>query len=285
METTLVSELTAQDAAAIVRPLLSAKRCRLAFAGRAGAGKTTMCELLASGSTIPIINHADGIKDEVLTWVADCRRRLYIPGEDATFEKFCDFVGISPGLVQNDLRDLLMPVWDAFNQLLQDVYDHRLDVTPYCKQTADIDLATKVAYVDAYKQFFRTSLQLWGQVVKDLGSNPYHWVDATIGRAMTTVPCLNGDTRFKEELERMSATGWTSVYLDISEATQKIRRPDLTEEQRNHISEISIGPEDCDFVINGELSEADVLLQLAGLLTVDQQELVAAQQTTAGNYC
>lgn len=268
-ETRVIGDVSVETAAGAVRALVEASQLRIAFAGPLGAGKTTMCELIANAGNKPrlnIFNHADGIKEEVLEWVSDARRRAYIPGEEATFDHFCNFLGISPGIVRLDMGEMLMPVWQAFNSLLEVVYDKRIDVIPFASLPPHMDVARKVAFVDLHKQAFRTSLQLWGQVTKDINADPYYWVNQTITRALGHAPCFNGDTRFLQELELLSSTGWKSIYITVSAENQNLRRPELTEAQRNHISERSIGPDDCDAVVDGDLPVPEVLLAIASYL-------------------
>lgn len=260
-----VSELAAASA---VRDFLEHSEIRLAFGGKLGAGKTTMCEAISAApyrdkGNLTIINHADGIKEEVLEWVSDARRRGYIPGHNSTFEHFCNFLGISPGIVKLDMYELMHPLWTAFDQLLTAVYDEQIPVLPFASIPSGQELTRKVAFVDHHKQTFRTALQLWGQTTKDLNADPYHWVNQTVSRAIGSAPCLNGDTRFPEEMELMRATGWVAIYIAISEETQRIRRPNATPEQLNHVSETSLRPEDCDVTVDGNVTVPEVLLQIA----------------------
>lgn len=277
-ESVSVGRIGVAQAASAVRALLEASQLRLAFGGQLGAGKTTMCEAIATvpfpgKERLPIFNHADGLKEEVLEWVSDARRRAYMPGEEATFEHFCNFLGISPGIVRLDMQELLMPLWASFDKLLSDVYEHQIPVVPYAKIPPKQQVERKVAFVDSHKPFFRTALQLWGQTVKDLNADPYHWVNETVGRSIGHAPCLNGDTRFPEEMELMHATGWLSVYITVSEENQRLRRPETTDEQRRHKSETALGPEDCTYVVDGDRPISDVLLQI-----VDRFEHDAARK-------
>ena len=263
--------ITEAEAASSVRAILEKSQLRLAFAGPLGAGKTTMCEAISRAGypgkgDLKILNHADGIKEEVLEWVSDARRRAYIPSTEGTFNHFCNFLGISPGIVQMDMQELLGPLWKSFDQLLSDVYEHKIDVIPFSKLAPNEDVPRKVAFVDTHKPFFRTALQHWGQTTKDLNADPYYWVNQTVSRAIGEAPCLNGDTRFPQEMELMRSTGWRSVYITVSEGNQRLRRPEVTETQLNHISERSLRPEDCDHVVDGDQPVANVLLQVASHL-------------------
>lgn len=261
---------------------LAASPRRLALAGPAGSGKTTICELIAGTSTlldddisyvshppVPIFNHADGIKEEVLEWIARARTRALIPSEQATFEDFCDFLGLSVGVVRHDMWDLMGPLWVAMHKLLEDAYDH----LP-ARELADINelqpgekVDAKVAFVDKYKSLFRTSLQLYGQAIKDMCTNEYYWVEKTVERGIGNPLCLNGDTRFTAEMNLLRNTGWTSVYLSIERDTQALRRPDLTEEQLAHISENGMNPNDCDIIIDANQPLTGVLSDLVRFLS------------------
>lgn len=255
-----------ESSAAVLREFLLEQPRRLAFAGKAGAGKTTLCETIAQGTEIPIFNHADGVKEEVLEWIAVARNRALIPGERATFESFCDFLGISPSIVEHDMWEILGPVWTAMSETLESVYHHRLPVIAFAGLQPGEQLAQKVKFVDQNKPLFRSALQNYAEATRLISGNDDYWVDQTIARCIPHPVCLNGDTRFASEAEILRYTGWTVIYLDISEETQIARRPEMTPEQRAHHTEHGIGPEHCDLVLDANQTLAKLILDLSQFL-------------------
>lgn len=263
-------ELPLSDTANLIYQHLAQNPRRIAFAGIAGAGKSTMAELIAGTSDfldygdvthapVPIYNHADGIKDEVLTWVAVSRTRGLIPGERATFLSFCDSMGISPPIVEHYMWSILGPVWKAMNQLLDDAYTYLPPLEQWTMYEIGEGVELKVAFVDKYKSLFRTSLQHYGQAVKDIDADPTHWAQKTVNRSKNLKLCINADSRFDDEILLLNDTGWTSIYLYIDPETQRLRRPEMTEEQLAHVSENGIDPFVCDIRIDARQGIADVL--------------------------
>lgn len=259
----------------ICRALLKQAPRRLAFAGRAGAGKNTIAEAISQGEW-PVINHADTMKEEILEWLTDACLHGLEADTDQAFEHFATFMGISPGRIQDDLWDLIGPVYASFLRLYLVARQQKYQLTPFVMLPLGIDIELKVAFVDAHKQAFREALQLYGQMSKELAANPYYWVDKTIARSLDAPICLNADTRYTDELECLRTCAWSGIYLEIDEATQIARRPDMTEAQRMHVSEWGIQPQDCDVVIDANTSVASVLMGVADYLAVPVRKRVVA---------
>ncbi len=264
-------------AAALLHDVLVNSPRRIALAGRAGAGKTTIARIITGAhpalggppwlaEKIPVFNHADGIKDEVLEWAANARKRGLIPGHDATFDDFCNFLGITPSIVRLDLMEIVGPCWQAMSQLLETVYDEQIPVMQWAGVPIRQATAEKVAFIEQYKPVFRSALQTYGQAIKEIGANPQHWVEWTVERGMAHRLWVNADSRFAEEMHVLRGTGWTGVYLQISDETQRERRPEMTGEQLLHVSEHGIGPRECDCVIDANQPLGMVIMELATAL-------------------
>lgn len=253
----------AEVAAAACRRLLTAAPARITFAGRAGSGKSTVAELIR-GEAWPCHNHADTIKSEVVEWLAGALQRGFDPDADEAFLHFSHFMGLSPSRVRDDLWDLLGPVYATFVRLYATARREKLAVDPH------LALAEQVALVERHKPLFREPLQLYGQMSKELAADPYHWVKQTIGRSLDHPVCFNADTRFSEEMEALRSCGWVGVYLAIDDATQRARRPEMTERERQHVSEWGITPEECDLVVDANRPLGAVLLQIAGYLVAKE---------------
>lgn len=271
-------------AVALLSQLLQRQPRRLAFAGRAGAGKTTMCELLAGRSALlpdaipsgfPIINNADGIKAEVMEWLVEARTRHLIPEEEATKDHFLDYLGLSPAMVKAYMWDLIGPLWEAMKTLLEDAYRLFPPLDGWLQYARGEGIEAKVAFVDAHKPIFRTALQKYGEAVKELAADPFYWVNETVNRSLAFRTCFNGDIRFTEEADALKGAGWTTIYLWIDDETQKQRRPDLTPEQLAHASENGIAPEDCDFVIDATRDLARVVYDTALVFAPARQVAIA----------
>lgn len=270
-------------AASLLSRVMAGNPRRLAFGGRSGAGKTSICLVLAGthpdlarteyrqALPVSIINHADLMKEEVLEWVANARKRALIPGNRATFVSFCAFLGISPGIVEKDMWELLGPVWEAFNELLEAVYDLKIPIQAWADYLPGENLQDKVAFVDTYKPHFRTSLQLYGEAIKEISGNPFYWVEHTVNRGITEPLCCNGDTRYPEEMEVLRSTGWTGVYVAVDPEVQD-QRVQLTSEQRAHVSENALMPSDCDFMLDGNQPLGKVVMDLAEALSYARVE-------------
>ena len=251
---------------------------RIAFGGKAGAGKTEMCRLIAgtsellTGETwmghppIPILNHADLIKEEVLQYVARCKTAGIRPSSDEAFVAFCAHFDLPAPFVRQDMGEIMIPLFTAMNQTLQDAYDHLPTLRQWAEMPPGTEIEAKVALVDEYKTYFRTSLQLYGQAIKDTGGDPYYWVAQTVNRGLEHKIALNGDTRFREEMEILEGTGWTTIWLDITRRTQKKRRPDLTKEQLAHPSENGLAKEDCRHVVDANQAPNLVLRDIHAIL-------------------
>ncbi len=282
----LLSKVTIYDvknpplglAADIAYQTLAQTPRRLAFGGPAGSGKTEMCRLISGTSElldthqmfshppIPIFNHGDIIKEEVLSWIAKAKTRGLIPGDRATFRDFCDFIGISEGMVTGDLYGILMPVWTAFSEALESAYNAQLQLSWWAIMRDGENIEAKVAFVDAYKPIFRSSLQLYGEAMRYLTGDPLYWAEKTITRGIDVNPCLNGDTRHDVEVDVLKNTGWTTIYIDISDETQKQRRPDMTDLQRAHISEHGSDPKRYHAILDGNQPVKKVLMSLTEIL-------------------
>lgn len=256
--------------------LLRKQPMRIAFAGRAGAGKSAVASVIAgthpdlgldprwqSHMPYPVFNHADGVKCEVLEWVSRAKFRALIPDERATFVSFCDFLGISPGIVERDLWEVLGETWNAMNELLQVCYDERIPVQDWADSSSTQEMEAKVAFVDRRKQWFRRSLQAYGESIRQISGNREYWAEQTIDRGLATRACLNADTRFREEMDVLRAAGWIGVYLDVDAKTQAARLPWMTADAHSHVSEHGIGPEDCDVVIDATRPLGRVVLDVA----------------------
>jgi hypothetical protein len=265
-------------AADIAYQTLSQVPRRLAFGGPAGAGKTELCRLISGTSElldshqmfshppIPIYNHGDVIKEEVLAWVSKSKARGLIPADRSTFRDFCTYIGISEGMVAGDLYTVLMPVWQSFSDTLEAAYNAQLELSWWAIMQDGQNIEAKVAFVDEYKPIFRSALQLYGEAMRYLTSDPLYWAEKTIARAINTTPCLNGDTRHDCEVDVLKNTGWTTIYLDITEETQKQRRPDMTDEQRAHISEHGSDPKHYHAILDGNQPVKKVLTDLTEIL-------------------
>lgn len=267
----------ADIAFAVIRAVLAQRPRRIAFAGRAGSGKSTLCEFVSGTAPelaglpvrldpIPVVNHADPIKEEALEWLARARSRALIPGENATFEAFCDFMGLTPALVRHDLWEIVGPAWDAADRALREVYDRRLPVLAFLDVAVGEHVSEKVAFVEAHKPVFRELLQAYGQAGRELGGNPGYWAEMTVSRSLAHPSCLNGDTRYANEAELLRGAGWTVVHLDCPERELAARRPEMTPAQLAHVSERSIGPADCDFSLDAAQPVPKIAMDLADRL-------------------
>lgn len=273
--------------ASLAASLLRQHPSRIFLAGKAGAGKSAVASAIAGTHpdlvkdgrrdghvAIPVCNHADGIKDEVIEWVSRARARALIPGERATFVAFCEFLGISPGLVESDLWSILEAPWRAMEQALFDCYDRFIPVQQWAAVAPGDDVSGKVAFVDRYKPVFRRSLQLYGEAIREISGNPDYWAERTVDRGLVFRTCLNADTRFGHEADLLHGAGWIGVYLDISDDTQRRRRPEMGQDALAHASEHGIGPEACDVAVDANRPLGRVVLDIA--------EWMAARTAHAG---
>ena len=276
----------------LVQGMLERTPARIAFAGRAGAGKSSVAAVIAgshpdlqddprwtSRMPYPVFNHADGVKCEVLEWVAKAKLRSLIPGERATFVSFCDFLGISPGIVEQDMWEILGEPWNAMDELLENCYEQRIPVQDWADSATMDECGPKVAFVERRKDWFRRSLQAYGESIRQISGNPAWWAEQTVDRGLDFRTCLNADTRYREEADVLRAAGWTVVYLAIDDETQRERRPGFGEEARAHVSENSIAPEDCDMVIDATQPLGRVVMDVAEWLSTRTR---SASATTEG---
>lgn len=245
----------------VCRGLLKITPQKIAFAGKAGSGKTSMAKMLST-SAWPIFNHADMLKEELFSWLFEAINHGYKPYSDECFYHFSNFMGLSPARIQEDLWDLVKPVYESFIKM----YIKTLSA-PEFKKIPIYSLDERILFVDNHKQEFRESLQVYGSMVKEIAADQYYWVNKTISRSSDYKVCFNGDTRHKEEMECMKECGWIGIFLWVDEETQKLRRPEMTEDQRNHFSEWSITAEDCDAVIDSTKSLSAALMELADYLS------------------
>lgn len=249
-----------------VRSVIKDNPVRIAFVGRAGAGKTTTASIIARDD-YPLINNADFLKEEVLEWLSSAHNAGFDPESDESFIHFADFMGLSVSRIQDDMWDLIGPVFGAFTSLyLKSVRDN-LDVLRFNQMHLHTNIPEKVAFVDLHKNLFRQSLQLYGQMSKEIAADEEYWVQHTLNRSLAYPICFNCDTRFTSEMECLRNCGWTGIYLSIDDETQHKRRPQMTEDERNHISEWSISPSDCDYVIDSTKSLSSVLMNIADYLS------------------
>lgn len=234
---------------------------KIAFAGKAGAGKTTLARTLSTEQW-PVFNHADSLKEEIVEWLDEAIRREYRPYSDDCFYHFANFMGLSPARIQEDLWDLVRPVYEALIRL----YDRSRAHSDF-ERIPSHSFELRMQFVDRHKHIFRESLQIYGSMVKEIAADPYYWVNRTIERSSQHRICFNGDTRHREEMECLRACGWIGVYLWVDEDTQRRRRPDMTDAERQHASEWGITPEDCDMVVDSTESPSVALMELAEYLS------------------
>lgn len=254
----------------LCRGMLKRQPARIAFAGRAGAGKTTISLLLAQQEW-PVFNHADTMKVEVFEWLVDALLLGHDPESDASFEHFANFMGLSPSRIHDDLWELIGPVYTAFTKLYVRSLHRDYDLVQMARLTGP-DLAPQIAFVDRHKDDFRETLQLYGTMSKELAADSYYWVNRTVSAALSHRICFNGDTRYREEMEALRGCGWLGIYLQIDDSTQMERRPKMTKQERMHDSEWSINPEDCDVILDATAPLPVVLVQLAEYLSQAEKE-------------
>lgn len=258
IELYLEAEVPPQVAAECCRKLLRERPARIALAGRSGSGKSTVAAIIRMGEW-PCFNHADTMKGEVFDWLVDALERDADP--DASFLRFANFMGLSPNRVRSDLWELLGPVYQSFLSLRHSWRETGLPISPGLAPEERLHL------VEQHKPLFREALQLYGEMCKEIAADPYHWVKQTVDRSVGHPVCFNADTRFSEEMETLRNCGWTGIYLAVSDEKQRLRRPELTETQRNHASEWGIGPEECDLVVDADRPLGAVLMQIANYLS------------------
>jgi adenylate kinase family enzyme len=245
----------------VCQGLLKIYPVKIAFAGKAGSGKSSIAKLL-SDDEYPVFNHADLLKEEILEWLTEAIKQEHKPYSDECFYHFANFMGLSPARIQEDLWDMVKPVYDALIRM----YIRVIKNNEY-REIKAYTLDEKINFVDNHKKDFRESLQVYGTMVKEIAADPYYWVNKTISRSNDYRVCFNGDTRHREEMECMRQCGWIGVFLWIDEDTQKLRRPEMTESERNHFSEWGITAEDCDIVIDSTKSLSTALMELADYLS------------------
>lgn len=268
----------------ICRTLIRQQGGRYAFAGRAGSGKTSTA-LLLSGGEWPIFNHADTLKQEVVEWLSDALIYGFDPQSDDSFLHFAHFMGLSPARIQDDLWDLLGPVYAAFIRVYSRAVRNAFDSGPL-RHFSDVRKMTEaITYVDAHKEEFREVLQIYGSMSKEIAADPYYWVNRTVTAGMNFPICFNGDTRYQSEMQCLRACSWTGVFLWIDDETQVQRRPDLGKNQRDHHSEWGMAPEDCDVMIDATQPQAVVLMEFANYLAAHGRRRKAGMQYghTSGN--
>lgn len=252
-------------AVTICRTLIEQRGGRFAFAGRAGSGKSTVARLLTNGDW-PIVNHADTLKQEVVEWLTDALRYDFDPHSDDSFLHFANFMGLSPARIQDDLWDLLGPVYRSFVTLYARATRASFDIKPLRTYAAITQATEAIAYVDAHKEEFREVLQLYGSMSKEISADPYYWVNRTVTAGACFPICFNADTRYRQEMECLRSCGWTGVFFWIDDDTQLARRPDMVTTARFHHSEWGLAPEDCDMVVDATQPIPAVLMQLADYL-------------------
>jgi len=250
-----------------VRAALEAMPARIAFAGPAGAGKSTVCSVIAGvPARYPILNHADPMKAELIEWLLLAGARAF-RSETEAWDGFCEFMGIDPQIAYRDLMELLGPLFETLWELVHVAEREAWPLEPFIALRPEEGLAEKVAFVDSHRAAFRTPLQRYGTVLKELAADPEYWVKQTISRGLSSPICLNGDTRFREEAQALRACGWHVIYLAIDGPTQRARRPEMTPSERQHFSEHAIAPIDCDWTIDARAPLGRVLLEVADYLT------------------
>lgn len=243
---------------------------RITFAGRAGSGKTSVCEAI-SRDLIPIINHADTLKEEVLELLVSAAAAglLHERDEGRRFIHFAHYVGLTPEILRDDCWTIFGRAFADFTRMLDFAATAAIDrdLAFFHGLKAGEYLPQKVKFVERHKGFIRPTLISYGQAIKEVNANPSHWVEQTVTRAIHHSACLNGDTRFAEdELDLLEYCGWTSVYLWIDRETQRVRRPELTDETLNDPTETSIDWTDCAFVIDARQPLPKVLMTIAAWL-------------------
>ena len=265
-------------AAELIRQLLRERPVRIAFAGRAGAGKSSLARAISALSW-PVINHADTMKEEILEWLTDAMLHGFDPESDEAFLHFAAFMGISPARIQDDLWDLIGPVYASFVRLLLVARREQWHLVSFVGLKAGELLNTKVAFVDQHKRVFRDALQRYGQMSKELAADPEYWVHQTLARSVDHPICFNCDTRFAAEMDCLRNCAWMGVYLWVDDATQMLRRPEMSWEERMHISEWSIGPEDCSLSLDATQPLSHVAMQLADHLSALRRPLTQKGQS------
>jgi hypothetical protein len=260
----------------LVAASLARHPARIFIAGRAGAGKSTVAAVMAGTwpglpkddtarlrEPVPVCNHADPVKDEVLEWLSRSRQRALVPGERATFISFCDFLGISPAIVERDLWEILGEVWEAMNGLLATCYEEAIPVQQWAEVPPGADIPAKAAFVERYEPLFRRPLHLYGEASRQLSGSEEFWAERTVDRGLAFRTCLNADTRFRAEAGALRAAGWIGIHLAISDGTQRQRLADPDPDVPVHRAGDAVAPEDCDVSIDGNRPLGRVVLDIA----------------------
>jgi hypothetical protein len=216
------------------------------------------------------------MKDEVLEWLLTAVLQGMAPFGEQGHAWFCEFLGLSPRVVERDLAELLDPVYAEFcvmHQTLGQSPEFRREAARFADSPRGHDLPAKLELVERYKPAIRESLKAYGGAVRELNGDPSWWAHAVVERGLAYPTCLNADTRYRDgEGDYLRGAGWVLVYLWIDRATQRRRRPTFTDEQAAHPSETSIGPADCDFTIDARQPLAAVLIELARCLSAGPAE-------------
>ena len=175
------------------------------------AGEHPLLERLVERRRIPVINHADRAKEDVLEWVADARERGLAPGSADVFDDFCSYMGLEPELIR-ELWTVYGPLYEALETLLGHVSKPGLPVQMWSHLGPGENVDAKVRFVDAHACFAPAVAA--DKVAAPLTrAAPGDWAGDTAARGSRGPLCLNADTETFEEAQTLRDAGWTIVCV------------------------------------------------------------------------